>query len=1177
MKKLLPLFTFIFLAIGLQTVSAQVFKKADPIICPVDHNSYDTFVPPPEHFKRSSNLRQSQTANIIVNYEGFTEEAQIAFQYAVDIWASLIKSPVQIVINARFTALGEGVLGSASPGTYVRDFENAPQAGVFYPIALAEKLQSEDLNGEGTADINSNFNKDFDFYFGLDGIVPPNKYDFVSIVLHELGHGLGFTGGASLDPDNEEIGSWSISSSGSLPTIYTQFVELGNSTPITSLPDNSAETKNALTGNSLFFNGPYAILELGQKPKLYAPTDWNPGSSYSHLDEFEFPAGDPNSLMSPQFGGGEAIHDPGITMEIFADMGWIHTYLEHENNYELTENKTDPFDVSLQISSDTTLATENPVVIYSVDNFETADSVDLVVNQDGITFEGQIPNPGVNSIIRYYFAGVEDVGGRKYQLPVQAPEEFYEINIVNLNTVSVPYTLADGGDFESNPNDFQGIALEGAINLWELGTPENTLNAPVSGQNVWKTKLSENIGNEEKRVSSALLSPTFDFSDDTKNHELSFNFTMENAYREDIGIFESGPFGLQVQFSLDKGQSWELLGDINDDAGNNWYNLKESSPQVFPETSNAGWIQQTIDVANGDTTFIPINATYNVSFLTGFDQVNFRIVFYAASGFIEAGYEADGVLIDDFEILKTSPTAEFTVTDSKFVFAGDEIQFEYISTGATSFEWDFGDGTTSNLRNPTHVYAEGGAYTVSLTITSPDGTSTEEKQNYITVVNEAQIPYSLSDGGDLEGDNIDFIIQNVSGTGFELGRSTIEGKAGAASGTKAFVTGIDDSEYKNNSEAYIYTPEFNFESLGNYEFAFETNYQFEDNWDGFIVEYTLDRGDNWTKLNNEAEEGWYNQISDAQSVFGNQVPIFSGNTANAYERKFTDISFLGGVGNVTFRIKFLTDAAELDVGMAIDNFEILGPEPGPAIPDFSTEAQTACEGSTIIFYNDSKGSIKNLDWDFGSGAEPQSATGIGPHEVTYNNAGAYTVSLTATGVNDLITKEEKQDYILIAENHTPTISASEPDAEGKITLTASSGDAYQWFYKGEIVADAIEQELVVEKSGGYEVAVIIDGCEGLSENTVITSTESPLANSFSVYPNPMDQSKELNIAFENEYFGQYTIEVYSLTGRTILTENFKKNSKKETRLINLRGTSEGLYLIRVTTGDQSTQIKVLVE
>jgi hypothetical protein len=212
----------------------------------------------------------------------------------------------------------------------------------------------------------------------------------------------------------------------------------------------------------------------------------------------------------------------------------------------------------------------------------------------------------------------------------------------------------------------------GGLNLWEIGVPENRLNQAVSGQNAWKTKLTENIGNEEKRLISALLSPVFDFRDESKNHELSFSFIMENAYSEASGFFSSGPFGLNVQFSLDNGATWELLGNVNDDAGTNWYNVAESAPLVFPELANAGWIQQTIEVIDGDTTFIPIEAKYNVSFLTGFQQVNFRIVFYVSDGFVEQGYEADGVLIDDFQILKSNSTAEFTAKNSEIIFAGDE-------------------------------------------------------------------------------------------------------------------------------------------------------------------------------------------------------------------------------------------------------------------------------------------------------------------------------------------------------------------------------------------------------------------------------------------------------------------------------------------------------------------------
>ena len=45
----------------------------------------------------------------------------------------------------------------------------------------------------------------------------------------------------------------------------------------------------------------------------------------------------------------------------------------------------------------------------------------------------------------------------------------------------------------------------------------------------------------------------------------------------------------------------------------------------------------------------------------------------------------------------------------------------------TSWLWDFGDGQTSTLQNPSHVYATPGSYTVTLTVTNSDGVSDSER------------------------------------------------------------------------------------------------------------------------------------------------------------------------------------------------------------------------------------------------------------------------------------------------------------------------------------------------------------------------------------------------------------------------------------------------------------------
>jgi branched-chain amino acid transport system substrate-binding protein len=65
-----------------------------------------------------------------------------------------------------------------------------------------------------------------------------------------------------------------------------------------------------------------------------------------------------------------------------------------------------------------------------------------------------------------------------------------------------------------------------------------------------------------------------------------------------------------------------------------------------------------------------------------------------------------------------------------------EVQFTDQSTGdITDWEWDFdNDGTVdSTEQNPTHTYATVGEYTVSLTVTGPEGSDTETKVDYIEV------------------------------------------------------------------------------------------------------------------------------------------------------------------------------------------------------------------------------------------------------------------------------------------------------------------------------------------------------------------------------------------------------------------------------------------------------------
>jgi PKD repeat protein len=79
------------------------------------------------------------------------------------------------------------------------------------------------------------------------------------------------------------------------------------------------------------------------------------------------------------------------------------------------------------------------------------------------------------------------------------------------------------------------------------------------------------------------------------------------------------------------------------------------------------------------------------------------------------------------------PVADFIGTPT----TGDallNVSFTDESTGViTDWDWEFGDGGTSTLQNPSHIYKDVGDYTVSLTVTGPGGSHTMTKTNYVQV------------------------------------------------------------------------------------------------------------------------------------------------------------------------------------------------------------------------------------------------------------------------------------------------------------------------------------------------------------------------------------------------------------------------------------------------------------
>ncbi len=135
--------------------------------------------------------------------------------------------------------------------------------------------------------------------------------------------------------------------------------------------------------------------------------------------------------------------------------------------------------------------------------------------------------------------------------------------------------------------------------------------------------------------------------------------------------------------------------------------------------------------------------------------------------------DSDYLLADfDSDVQEGAPT--LTVQFEDLSISQDDIQ---------NWNWDFGDGETSTLQNPSHTYSETGSYTVSLTVTTVKGNvDTKIKENYINVnynVVDGLIAYwSFDDGtatdntgnghdGNILGDPS--VVQGKYGNAFEFG------------------------------------------------------------------------------------------------------------------------------------------------------------------------------------------------------------------------------------------------------------------------------------------------------------------------------------------------------------------------------------------------------------------------
>ncbi|MFC2101158.1 FISUMP domain-containing protein [Bacteroidota bacterium] len=107
---------------------------------------------------------------------------------------------------------------------------------------------------------------------------------------------------------------------------------------------------------------------------------------------------------------------------------------------------------------------------------------------------------------------------------------------------------------------------------------------------------------------------------------------------------------------------------------------------------------------------------------------------YKVSLTISNAYGSDSETKLNYISVGTAPVAAFTAAFT-IININKPVSFtDQSSNIVTSWLWNFGDGVTSEQKNPVHSYSSIGLYSVSLTVTNAFGSDNETKSNYISVL-----------------------------------------------------------------------------------------------------------------------------------------------------------------------------------------------------------------------------------------------------------------------------------------------------------------------------------------------------------------------------------------------------------------------------------------------------------
>ena len=394
----------------------------------------------------------------------------------------------------------------------------------------------------------------------------------------------------------------------------------------------------------------------------------------------------------------------------------------------------------------------------------------------------------------------------------------------------------------------------------------------------------------------------------------------------------------------------------------------------FQLSTNSGCIPFSISVTNTS-----LNSTqYEWNFGNGVTSTATQpAVMYSTSGIFDITLVAkDGLGNSDTLTLTNAvtanslPTANFNFNVINACLNQNLITFSNLSTSGLNYTWDFGDGNSSLLENPTHSYSDSGSYLVSLMVSDSIGCSNFKQANQtIRIAKNQKLQYTVSDSVGCDTSQI-----------FSFNCTTDS----ITSWRWSFGDG-DSAMGKNHSHRYT--------NPGVYDIQLITMNQF--GCPDTLIKRDQITVQNKTSLNfnSSTNSGCKPLAVNFYPNANNQLSTFQWNLGDGRKLYGDSISTtFDSSGTYSITLISTTNNGCVDSIVKPSFINVIG----NTVASFSVDSTTLCKNTAIQFINITTYSKScTFLWDFG---DNNTSTNKNPNHI-FQDYGTYTIQLTAIDSN----------------------------------------------------------------------------------------------------------------------------------------------------------------------------------